>query len=373
MAEEEFTVTPWEVSGEIDYDKLVEKFGTSRIDGAILGRIEKHAGHLHPMLRRGIFYSHRSLNWVLTEYEKGNPFVLYTGRGPSGHTHLGHLMPWMFTRYLQEAFGSKLLFQLTDDEKFLFKEDLTLEDARNYAYENALDLIALGFEPERTEIFLDTEYIHHLYRLSLKVAKRVTFSTARAVFGFNNSNNIGLIFFTSVQSAPAFLESERQGRPVPCLIPCAIDQDPHFRVTRDVAPHLGYPKPALIHCKFFPSLAGSDKMSASRPESSIYTTDEPEVARKKVMNAFTGGQDTVARQKELGGNPGVCSVYQYLFYIFEDDDGAVTERAEACRKGDILCGECKQYLAGKVLGFLEEHQEKREKARDVLEEFLVRD
>lgn len=373
MVEEDFVVTPWEVSGEIDYDKLIEKFGTSKIDNDLLERIEKHAGYLHPMLRRGVFYSHRSLNWALTEYEKGNPFVLYTGRGPSGDTHLGHLMPWIFTKYLQDAFGAKLIFQLTDDEKFLFNEGLTLDDTKNYAYENALDIIALGFDPEKTEIFLDTEYIHELYKLSLKVAKRITFSTAKAVFGFNNSNNIGLIFFTSVQSAPAFLESERQGKAVPCIIPCAIDQDPHFRVTRDNAPNLGYPKPALIHCKFFPSLAGSDKMSASKPESSIYTTDTPKVARKKIMNAFTGGQETVALQKEKGGNPAICSVYQYLFYIFEEDDKAIRQRAEECKSGAILCGECKKHLAGMIETFLQDHQEKREKARDVLEDFLVRD
>ncbi len=368
-----FTVTPWEVSGDIDYDKLVKQFGTKTIGGSLIKRIEKHAGEVHPMLRRGIFYSHRDLDMVLSEYEKGNPFVLYTGRGPSGDTHLGHLMPWMFTKHLQDAFGSKLLFQLTDDEKFMFNSKLNMEGALKNAYENALDFIALGFDPKKTEIFIDTEYIKTLYKLAIKVAKRTTFSTTKAVFGFNNSTNIGLIFFTCMQSAPAFLESERQGKPVPCLIPCAIDQDPHFRITRDAAPHLGYPKPALVHCKFFPSLAGSDKMSASDPQSSIYTTDSPKVARKKVMNAFTGGQETVEEQRKKGGKPEICSVYQYLSYIFEEDDKALFDQAEKCRKGELLCGEHKQYLAEKVEKFLSIHQEKREKARDTIEDFMVRD
>lgn len=373
MVDEEFTVTPWEVTGEIDYDKLIEKFGTSAIDKELLKRIEKITGTLHPMLRRNIFYSHRSLNWILTEYEKGNPFVLYTGRGPSGHTHLGHLMPWMFTRWLQEQFRVKLLFQLTDDEKFLFKTDFSLEDSKKFAYENALDIIALGFEAELTDIFLNTEYINAQYKLALKVAKRTTFSTAKAVFGFDNSTNIGLIFFTSMQSAPCFLESEKQGRNVPVLIPCAIDQDPHFRVTRDAAEHLGYYKPALVHAKFFPSLQGGDKMSASKPESSIYTTDSPKAAKKKIMSAFTGGRETVDEQKEKGGVPEVCSIYQYLYYIFEDDDGEILEQYNKCKNGELLCGHHKKYLAEKVEKFLLQHQEKREKARDVLDEFLVRD
>jgi tryptophanyl-tRNA synthetase len=371
-AEKEFVVTPWEVKGEVDYEKLIDEFGTQRIDGPLRERLRRHAGELHPMLRRGIFYSHRSLHWILTEYEKGNPFVLYTGRGPSGDTHLGHLMPWIFTRWLQETFDVKLLFQLTDDEKFLFREGLSLQETRHYAYENALDLIALGFEPEKTEIFLDTEAIRHLYPLALQVAKRTTFSTARAVFGFDHSTNIGLIFFTSLQSSPAFLESVRQGKAVPCLIPCAIDQDPHFRVTRDAAPHLGFPKPALIHCKFFPSLAGSHKMSASVPESSVYTTDSLQTARKKIMSAFTGGRETVKEQREKGGRPEICPVHSYLLYLFEEDDGAVEEQARRCREGELLCGEHKEYLAEKVLAFLETHQENREEARDRVEEFMTK-
>jgi len=370
---EEFVVTPWEVKGEVDYDKLIKKFGTQAIDQEILKRLAKHTGDLHPMLKRGIFYSHRSLDWILDEYEKGNKFVLYTGRGPSGNTHLGHLMPWIFTKHLQDKFGAKLIFQLTDDEKFLLKEGFSIEDAKKYAYENALDVIALGFDPKKTEIFLDTEYIKHLYNLAIKVAKRVTFSTAKAVFGFNNSTNIGLIFFTSLQSAPAFIESERQGKTVPCLIPCAIDQDPHFRVTRDAATALGYPKPALFHCKFFPSLSGHDKMSASRPESSIYTTDPVDVARKKISNAFTGGQATVEEQKKLGGKPDICPIHQYLYYIFEEDDEKLKKHYDDCRSGALLCGEHKKYLGDKVADFLEKHQERREKAKDVIEEFLVRD
>jgi tryptophanyl-tRNA synthetase len=370
---QEFTVTPWEVKGEVDYEKLVERFGTQLIDDALLKRLRRHSGELHFMLRRKIFYSHRDLGWILEEYERGREFVLYTGRGPSGNTHLGHLMPWIFTKHLQDVFKSKLIFQLTDDEKFLFNEALLLDHTRSYAYENALDVIALGFDPKKTEIFLDTEYISKLYRTALKVAKRVTFSTAKAVFGFSNSTNIGSIFFTSIQSVPAFLESERQSREVPCLIPCAIDQDPHFRVTRDVAPTLGLPKPALIHCKFFPSLGGGDKMSASQVEGSIFTTDEPEAAERKIMNAFTGGRATVKEQRERGGRPQRCSIYQYYYFIFEENDDKVAELSGKCKAGEILCGECKTMLADRVKAFLIKHQGRREKAKDKLEEFILRD
>jgi tryptophanyl-tRNA synthetase len=368
----QFVVTPWEVSGEIDYDLLIERFGTKRIDEELLDRLGSY-GELHPMLRRNIVYSHRDLEWILDLYDKGEVFYLYTGRGPSGHTHLGHLMPWMFTKYLQDTFGAKLYFQLTDDEKFLFSESLTLDDTNTHALENALDVMALGFDPEKTRFIQDTIHIRMLYPLALKVAKKVTFSTAKAVFGFDNSTNIGSIFYTSIQAAPAFLGSELAGRNVPCLIPCGIDQDPHFRVARDVANGLGYYKPSLIHNKMFPGLLGNDKMSSSIPESTIYTTDSAKQVKKKIGNAFTGGRVSAEEQRKLGGNPDVCAVFKYQFFVFEEDDEAITELYNQCKGGEILCGECKKRLTQKINVFLENHQSKREEARAHIKDLWLRD
>jgi len=369
---EDFTVTPYQVTGEIDYDELITRFGTKRIDPALLARLSKY-GELHPMLRRQIVYSHRDLDWILDEYDKGNKFVLYTGRGPSGPVHLGHLMPWAFTKYLQDMFDVKLYFQLTDDEKFMFYDHLKLEDVRRWAYENALDVIALGFKKDKTKIFLDTELIKTIYPIAIRVAKKINFSTVRAVFGFDNSYNIGSIFFTSIQSVPAFLESYYQGRNVPCLIPCGIDQDPHFRITRDIAEGLGYYKPALIHAKLMPSLSGSEKMSSSKTDTTIWTTDGPKEVKKKIGNAFTGGAVSVAEQKKHGGKPEICSVFQYNQYFFLPDDKALEERRHKCKTGAIMCGECKAQLAERVISFLQQHQERREKAKDIIEEFMIRD
>jgi tryptophanyl-tRNA synthetase len=372
-AEKEFVVTPWEVKGEIDYDKLIKEFGVEKISPELFKRLEKHTGELHMLLRRGLFFAHRDLNWILDEFEKGNPFHLYTGRGPSGNTHLGHLVPWFVTKWLQDKFGSKLLFQMTDDEKFLFNPDLGLEETNRLAYENALDVIALGFDPEKTEIFSDIDYSLTLYPQAVRVAKKVTFSTTRAVFGLKNDSNIGQIFFSSVQAVPAFLESIRKGKNIPCLIPHAIDQDPYFRVARDVLPRLGYYKPASIQGRFLPGLTEGGKMSASIPDSAIFTTDSAGVAKKKVMNAFTGGRATVEEQRKLGGDPDICPVYHYLTFIFEEDDKKLKEQYKSCRSGELLCGEHKKSLAKKVLSFLERHQKKREKARDQLDDFIIKD
>ena len=366
---EKMVVTPWEVSGRIDYEKLIREFGTQPLTPEILERIRKHTGNLHPQLQRRIFFSHRDLDWILQRYEVGEKFVLYTGRGPSGPVHIGHLVPWMFTKHLQDKFDAKLYFQMTDDEKFLHTDSFTLPDTAKWTYDNALDLIALGFDPKKTRIIVDTKSMRVLYDLAIRVAKHMNLSTVRAVFGFEESTNIGMVFFPAIQAVPAFIESELSGHNVPCLIPAAIDQDPYWRVTRDVAPKLGFYKPAQIHCRFVPGLGRGGKMSASMPETSIFTTDQPDVAEKKVLAAFTGGRATVEEQKRLGANPDICSVFSYDYFLFMNEE-EIEDLRFKCLSGNILCGECKQILAERVKKFLLEHQEKREKAKDRFEDYL---
>lgn len=369
----DMVVTPYEVKGKIDYDRLIAEFGISPIDKKLQKRLDKYLKNNH-FIRRGIFFAHRDLEFILDQYEKGNKFYLYTGRGPSDQIHIGHLVSYMFTKQLQDAFKAKLLFQMTDDEKFLFKPNLSIEETNRLAYDNALDIIACGFDPNRTEIFSDIDYAKTLYRQSLRVAKHLTFSSVKAMFGFEHSTNVGSIFFTSMQSVPAFLESARQNKNIPCLIVHGVDQDTHFRATRDVLPKLGYYKPASIQCKFTPGLGKGGKMSSSEPETAIFTTDNPKQIEKKIMSSFTGGKETVEEQKKFGGNPDICPIYQYFYLLFEEDDRKLLEdHYKKCKEGKILCGEHKKQLVPRVQKFISEHQKRREEARKTVDKFMVKD
>ena len=368
----EMIVTPWEVRGKVDYERLIHEFGTQPLTEELIQRVAKYTGKLHLQLQRRLFFSHRDLDFVLDLYDKGVKFVLYTGRGPSGPVHIGHLIPWIFTKYLQEKFDTRLYFQMTDDEKFLVDDQNKLPEMTKFAYENALDLVALGFEPEKTFIIYDVQDIDLLYDVALEVAKRITYSTAKATFGFQDSTNIGWVFWPAIQAAPCFIHTKLTGENVPALIPAAIDQDPYWRVTRDIAQKLGYYKPAQIHCRFLPGLGVGGKMSASEPETSIFTMDPPDVVKRKIWNAFTGGKGTAAEQRKLGADPSICTVFQYFLYLFEDDDEKVAERERKCKAGEILCGECKTDLTKRINKFLAEHQKKREKARNILEKYHIK-
>ncbi len=367
-------ITPWEVTGVIDYDKLIKEFGTKPLTNELVRRIEEKAGKESHFLRRNIFFSHRELKILLDEYDQGKEIALYTGRGPSGNTHVGHIIPWMFTKYLQDALDCDLYFQITDDEKFLCKRDLSLKQTTSMAYENALDLIALGFNPKKTHIIIDTQCFNTLYPIALEVAKRVTASTAKSVFGFKDETNIGMYLWPAIQAAPCFLPSVLKKKNVRTLIPAAIDQDPYWRIVRDVAPKLGYLKTAAIHCRFLPPLTGPEgKMSTSvGTESTIFTTDDAKTIKKKINKyAFSGGQATVEEHRKLGGNPDIDASYQWLTF-FEPDDAKLADIYKKYKKGELLSGELKQILIETLTTFLTEHQRKREEAKKVLDDFIFR-
>ena len=108
-------------------------------------------------------------------------------RGPSsGSLHLGHLIPFFFTKWLQDVFQCPLVIQLTDDEKFLWKP-LALDECVKMGRENAKDIIACGFDPKRvfflsrphtqTFIFSDMSYMGELYRNVVRIQKCVTVNT----------------------------------------------------------------------------------------------------------------------------------------------------------------------------------------------------
>ncbi|MBT3408390.1 tryptophan--tRNA ligase [Candidatus Woesearchaeota archaeon] len=366
-------VNPYEVKGSIDYDKLVDEFGVSKINNKLLNEIEKNVGELHFLLRRGYFFSHRDLDKLLKRYSKGEKFVLYTGRGPSGSTTIGHLLSWVFTKWLADKFDVKTYFQITDDEKFLFNPNLNLTETNKLAYEAALDFIALGFKEENLDVIVNTNAADILYPVAIRIAKKLTLSSVKASMGFNDSSNIGINFYTAMQSVPVFLESIRQKKNVPVLIPYGIDQDNHFRLTRDVAEKLGFLKPFTINCKFMPGLKSNDgKMNASDPNSAIYTTDDEKTVINKIKKAQTGGRETITEQKKLGGRPKECNVYSYYDLFFEPDDNKLKTIYSNCVGGSLLCGECKLMLANKVNVFLKKHQIERHKAKSKLKNYFLK-
>lgn len=383
-------VTPWNVSSVskdgIDYKKLITKFGCDPIDGNLIKRFEKVTNvKAHTWLRRGLFFSNKDFSKILDEYEKGNPIYIYTGRGPSSESiHLGHLIPFIFTKYLQDVFGAVVIIQMSDDEKFVFKGDSQKKSIEYYnalTYSNAKAIIACGFNPHKTYIFSNyRKFGGGLYSNTIKINQSTTGNQIRGIYGLTLNNNVGELMWPAMQCAPAFSNSfveifHKKGpftkenfdgskdyteKHIYCLIPMAIDQDPYFRMARDFAEKYkknGYLKPATIHTKFLIGLKGiKEKMSSSGDSPVLYLTDDEKILRNKINKyAFSGGGDTKENHIKYGGNLHIDVSYQYLLY-FMDDDVELSKIANDYKLGKLMSSELKLLMANVVCDVISNHQ-----------------
>jgi tryptophanyl-tRNA synthetase len=373
---------PWNIGDtKIDYMKLVHKFGTELIDQELLEKFKKITGRdLHPWLRRGIFFTHRELHKFLDAYENGEPVFLYTGRGPSSDAmHLGHLIPFMFTKWLQDVFDCPLFIQISDEEKAAFKK-IDFEILHKMGFENAKEIISCGFKSDKTFIFSNRDYRLNCQSYETFVSEmkmKVPMKTLRDIFGLGDESSVAMIDWPIYQTAAAFYQAYPHvfgNRPAYCLVPYAIDQDPYFRLARDIATKMNLIKPASIMCTFIPPLTGnSGKMSSSvGTDSTLFLTDSEQILKEKIhKHSFSGGggNGTLEDHRKFGGNPEVDIAYQYLRY-FEEEDTVIQEIHDLFKKGDYTCGDLKNKLVQKLSPIFEKIRISRENiTKETLDDF----
>jgi tryptophanyl-tRNA synthetase len=351
-------VNPYEVSGDIDYEKLIKQFGVSKISPALLKKI----GTNNLLVRRGGFYAHRDLNKILN-----GKFAIVSGRGPSSKMHLGHLAMFKAIRDIQKKHGCFVFIPFSDDEKMLVK-GLDYDEVRKMALENAKDILALGFDPKKTKIMFDLKDMNQdIYNLAIRASSKITLSTIKAIMGFKDSKNIGSFFYPAIQAAHILYPTYKYNTPTVVMV--GMDQDPFVRLTRDIAGKLGLKKPGDLINIYLPGLSGSGKMSSSDERSAIYTTDLKKDVETKIKRAFSGGRETLADHKKYGGNPDIDASYLYLKYFFEDDDEKLKQIYQDYKSGKMLTGELKKYTADKANNFLKKHQAARNKVK--IERYLI--
>ena len=356
MPADNFTVTPYEVDGEIDYDRLLDTFGANRITDT---QRNTFPSPTHPLVRRDVFYAERDLDQFLTAANAGAFHSIVTGRGPSGPIHIGHIVPLYFAKYIQAQTGALVYIPVSDDEKYLL-HDQSLAEISVHTRDNLMDILAVGFDPERTRLIVDTADADVVYPIAGALATSVTQPTVDATYG--EPENIGLSFYPAVQAAHLLLPQLVEGRH-PTLVPIAIDQDPHVRICRDIASKQRYPvdKPGALLSKFLPSLDGPGKMSSSGDAPSILLSDDRTTVIEKIQRyAFSGGRSSVKAHRAEGGRPEIDVAYQLLYAYFEDDDDRIDELADRYRDGRLLSGELKHIAGENVADVLMAHQQRRE-------------
>ena len=132
---------------------------------------------------------------------------------------------------------------------------------------------------------------------------------------------------------------------------------------------MGLLAPSSTYHHFAVGLTG-DKMSSSKPKTTIFLDDDLESITKKIKRAYSGGQSTIEEHRRLGGNPDIDVAYQYMMYFFEDDDDYLQSINSEYRAGKLLAGEMKQLCIERAKGWLEELNEKRYQTEHLVKDFL---
>ncbi len=369
IMKDDFKVTPWEVEGKIDYNKLIEQFGIEKFP-------YQKMKDAPVFMRRGLVFGSRDFQRILNCIEQKKDFVMLTGLMPSGKFHIGHKMVADQIVYYQNL-GAKIYLLVADIEAYNMRNE-PLDELRQTAIEEYLiNYIALGLKPKNCDFYFQGERSHDAkksnayYRLVGLVSRKITANEFQGIYGdLMPSKIVSVLTQIADILHPQLPEF---GGPKPVLVPVGIDQQPHINLTREVVSRMkefGFIQPSASYHKFMVGLKG-DKMSSSDPYSYIALTDKPEEVEHKIKKyAFSGGQDTVEKHRKFGGNPDVDVAFQMLYYMFEPDDKKIEKIREDYKSGKLLTGELKQITVEKITAFLKEHQKKREQARKQVDKFL---
>ena len=182
VEKKECKVTPWEVSGSIDYNKLIKEFGVSP-----LGKLPEVFGE-NLLFRRKIIFAHRDIQRILDSVKNKKPFVMMTGFMPTGKFHIGHMIIAQQMIFWQKL-GAKVYIAIADLEAYNSRKQ-SLEESRKIAIKEYIEnYIALGLKREKCEIYFqsersrDSKKSNAFYRLQNIFARHVTFNEFKAVYG----------------------------------------------------------------------------------------------------------------------------------------------------------------------------------------------
>jgi tryptophanyl-tRNA synthetase len=413
-------MNPWSSNQTVDVDRLFAEFGIEPI-----GEVARRLPEVPPFIRRGVVVGHRDYQVVVDAIRNRTPFHVLTGFMPSGLPHLGHLMVMKEVVWHVQQGGNGYV-AIADREAHAVR-GMSWEKCREYGREYLKALYALGFRgttyyQSRNEPLKD---------LAFEASTKVNFSELSAIYGFGPETSLGHAMSVATQVGDILFPQLDAG-PAPTVVPVGLDQDPHIRLTRDVAHKLrmftvedrddyvsvrskNAPEEALeaVHRAFAGSkkYAGhvditgqpharvddtvreieiahggfgfylpsstyhifmpglqGGKMSSSVSES-LFGFYEPEKSvRKKVMAALTGGRMTLEEQKRLGGEPDRCSVYLLNLFHMLEDDGELAELRRRCESGEITCGQCKKETLERVQAFLTDLRDKMDAVEHLADE-----
>ncbi len=219
-------INPWSSQQYKDYAKLRDQFGIQEFNFEL--------PNAPPIFRRGVIFGHRGFEYIYNRIKRGEKFGVMTGLMPSGRMHFGHKMTIDQVRYYQEQ-GADVHIAVADIEAYASR-GISLEKAKEIALEEYVpNYIALGLDLKRTEVYFQSRR-REVKDIAWKLAKKVNLSEFLAIYGFSGETNMTHIQSPLIQVGDILhVQYEKFGGRRPVIVPVGVDQDPHMRLTRDIA------------------------------------------------------------------------------------------------------------------------------------------
>ncbi|NGX38486.1 MAG: Tryptophan--tRNA ligase 2 [Chlamydiae bacterium] len=289
--------------------------------------------------------------------------IILTGDRPTGPLHLGHYVGSLKNRV--ELQDTCTQFIIIADAQALTDHAKEPEKVRESVLQVALDYLAVGIDPAKSTIFIQT-LIPELFELTSYYLNLITWNrlkhnpTVKAEIvqkGFGEAVPAGFMVYPVSQAADitAFKAD---------LVPVGEDQRPMLEQTNEIVRHFNqtYGQEVLVRAEaLIPKMArlpgtdGNEKMSKSIGNC-IFLSDPPEVIKKKIMRMISDPSHTdIEAPGKVEGNP----VFTYLD-TFDPDTAKVQELKDHYQKGGLGDGTLKKYLNEVLQTFLEPIRKKRE-------------
>jgi tryptophanyl-tRNA synthetase len=284
------------------------------------------------------------------------PDRVFSGIQPSGIIHLGNYLG-AIRNYIALQDGYDAIYCIVDYHALTSTHD---PDAiRRNTAQMAVDLLALGLDPERATLFVQSDRPEHTeLAWLLSTVTPVSWVERTPTFKEKRRDqpedvNHALLTYPVLQTADIAMYKARH-------VPVGKDQTAHLELAREIVRAFNrrysevFPEPQAVYTES-PTILGTDgvtKMSKSLGNT-IDVLAEPDVVRKQVMSMVT---DTERIYRTQPGHPERCNVCQ-THRFFGDDFEAIWEGERTARTG---CVDTKRLLADRVIEYFAPARQRRQ-------------
>jgi len=227
---DDVTLDPWGSSTVSDYRKLFEQFGIEGFEEVLADVPEPHY-----LMRRGVIFGHRGYRAVARAMREDEPFAALSGFMPTGDPHIGHKLVFEEIIWHQRRGGDA--YGLIADLEAHSARGLTWDEIDEHARDYVLSLLALGFDPEAGTLYRQSTN-REVQDLAFELGIEANFSELAAIYDFDGETDVS--HMQSVVTQMADILYPQLDGPKPTVIPVGPDQDPHIRLSRDLAARVRY-------------------------------------------------------------------------------------------------------------------------------------